>query len=150
MSEKGPDRVNIRSKDREICDNLLEEEEGPQSPLEGQENRIPYMMALTRGFHSGERLDLSEEKTEGFILLSTLKDRDKALIKVIAISEEEDLSVLDDKKKVFNIADEYAAGGIHLLKNRIFGEEFGSYTKRLESELRKAYQNIPEVSEMES
>lgn len=144
MSEDKTDRVYIRTDDREgIYDKLLDE----NGLFEHLENRIPYMLALTRGFQEGVRLDLEEEKTEGFILVKTLKERDKALIKTIAISEEEDLSVLNNKKKVFRIADEYAAGGIQLLKERIFGKNFGSYGKRLESELKESYDNIKNLVE---
>lgn len=54
--------------------------------------------------------------------------------------------MLNDKEKVYKIANEYAAGGIQLLKKRIFGQNFGSYSKRLESELKKAYEDIGNLS----
>jgi hypothetical protein len=55
----------------------------------------------------------------------------------IAISEAKNLDVLADKSKVFLIAEEYANGGIHLLKQEIFEKDHADFSKRLESLLRK-------------
>lgn len=41
MGSDEPDRVLIRTEDREIYDKLLKADEGPRSPLEGCENRLP-------------------------------------------------------------------------------------------------------------
>jgi hypothetical protein len=50
--------------------------------------------------------------------------------------------VLVDEGKVYSIAEEYAAGGINILKHKVLREEFGSYIKKLESELIDKYEKI--------
>jgi hypothetical protein len=138
---EGPDRVNIRKSDRDIYKDLREKS---TSPFKGKDNRVLYMMALAVGFIDGERLEFEPGEKEGFILLKTLEDEDIAIINAIAVAEEDNLSVLADKKKVYTIADEYAAGGIRLLNGEVFGGEYGSYIKKLEGRLVEEYQRIKE------
>lgn len=139
MKNKGPDRVNIRKSDREIYDNLKEKD---TSPFQGQENRILYMNALAIGYTDGERIEFEAGEKEGFILLSTLQDEDKAIIKAVAVAERENLNVLVDNEEVIRIADEYAAGGIQLLNDNVFGQEYGSYIKRVEGILTERFQSL--------
>ena len=138
MKDKGPDRVSIRDKDKEIYDELQKKDKS--SPLLNKRNRVLYMLALITGFSEGEPIKLDKKK--GYILLENLSDEDKVIIKAIAVSEEKDLSVLTDREKVYTIADEYAAAGIRLLKKKILGREYGSYIKELESELIKQIRRI--------
>jgi hypothetical protein len=46
------------------------------------------------------------------------------LLKAIAVSEEGSLDVLSDKKKIYSLAEQYATGGLKLLRNIAF-EKFG-------------------------
>lgn len=131
MESKGPDRVYIRKADRSVYDQLNNKMKS--SPFYKKKNRVLYMAALVIGFTDAERLELTSK--EGYILLESLEDVDKAIIKAIAVAEEGDLNALVDKEKVYTIADEYAAGGIQLLKDEILGGGYGSYIKKLESRL---------------
>ncbi|KXB07693.1 hypothetical protein AKJ51_00260 [candidate division MSBL1 archaeon SCGC-AAA382A20] len=136
-NESKIDRVYIRKEDKKVYDKLQDED--PTSPFFERENREVYMVALARGFIDGERLGLNNR--EGFIRLATLKSKDKAIIKAIAVQEEETLGILGDKEKVYKIANEYAAGGLQLLKERVLKQNIGSYVKRLESELIETFDN---------
>jgi len=129
MINKEPDRLYIRKSDRKDYDRLLEKD----SPFVGKENKDLFIMALIIGFHEGTRIKL--DKKEGFFLLYHLNDKENSIIKAIAVAEEGDLNILLDKKKVYSIAEEYAAGGIKLLKDKVFSGGYGSYIKKLESEL---------------
>jgi dnd system-associated protein 4 len=130
MSEgKIPDRVNIRKSDRKEYDRLKEKD----SPLAGRENKDLFIMAMITGFHEGSRIEL--DKKDGFVRTEYFSEREKAIIKAIAIQEAENLEVLRDKEKVYAIAEEYAVGGIKILKDKALGGEFANYFKRLESDL---------------
>jgi len=136
MVNKEPDRLYIRKSDRKDYDRLLEKD----SPLVGKENKDLFMMALITGFHEGTRVKL--DKIEGFFLLYHLNDEENSIIKAIAVAEEGDLNILLDKKKVYSIAEEYATSGIKLLRNKVFSGEYGSYIKKLESELIDEFERI--------
>ena len=60
-------------------------------------------------------------------------------------AEEGGLEALIDEKKVYAIAEQYAAGGIHILHDRVFSGEFGSFAKHFENLLlKKKLSNIVE------
>ena len=138
MVNKEPDRLYIRKSDRKDYDRLLEKD----SPLVGKENKDLFMMALITGFHEGTRIKL--DKREGFFFLYHLNDDENSIIKAIAVAEEGDLNILLDKKKVYLIVEEYAAGGIKLLKDKVFSGGYGSYIKKLESELIDEFKKFEE------
>lgn len=138
VNESKVDRVYIRKDDKEVYDQLQKKD--PTSPFYKKENRVVYMAALARGFKDGGRLELNNR--EGFIRLTTLKEKNKAIIKAIAVQEENTLDVLGDKEKVYKIADEYAAGGLQLLKGKVLEQNSGSYVKKLESELMETFNNV--------
>lgn len=137
---KVPDRLNIRKADREDYARLLEKD----SPFVGKENKDLFMVAMIIGVREGSRVEL--DKKEGFFLLYHLDDKENAIIKAIAVAEEGDLSVLADKRKVYSIAEEYAAGGIKLLKEKVLGG-YGSFIKKLESELLEEFEKIKKEDE---
>jgi len=136
MENKMPDRLNIRKSDRKDYNRLLEKD----SPFAGKENKDLFMMALIVGFHEEIRVKLDGK--EGFFLLYHLNDKENSIIKAIAVAEEGDLNILLDKKKVYSIVEEYAAGGIKLLKDKVFSGGYGSYIKKLESELIDEFERI--------
>jgi dnd system-associated protein 4 len=133
---KAPDRLNIRKSDRGDYARLLEKD----SPFVGKENKDLFMMAMMIGFREGSRSPL--DKKEGFVRIEYLNEKEKSIIKAIVVAEEGDLSVLANKGKVYSIAEEYAAGGIKLLKNKVFSGGYGSFIKKLESELVEEFEKI--------
>jgi len=106
-------------------------------PFKGRENKELFLLAMGIGFH--ERSQKKLKSKEGYVRTEYLSDEEKAIIKSIAISKEGDLSILLDKKKVYSIAEEYAAAGIKILSEKVFGGEYGSYIKKLESDLVQIY-----------
>jgi dnd system-associated protein 4 len=138
--EKTPDRVNIRKSDKKDYDRLKEKD----SPFAGCENKDLFIMSMMVGFHEGSRLEL--DKKEGFVRTEYFSEREKAIIKAIAINEEANLEVLRDKEYVYSIAEEYAAGGIKILKEKALGDDFANYFKRLESDLNDELTKILKVN----
>ena len=65
---------------------------------------------------------------------SNLNDREKSVFYAIAVAEE-NLTVLSEEDEIYTIAEEYANGGIKLLKDKVFSKEPGSFIKKFESEL---------------
>lgn len=92
------------------------------------------------GLSENSYCELSGKK-ETYIRSEYLKEKDKALIDAVAVYHIGNLEVLQDMKKVFSIAENYAAGGLKLLKERVFEGEMGTFTKRLESDLRSILEN---------
>lgn len=140
MSEtKKPDRLSVDRKDLEDFNRL----KATDSPFAGSQNKDVFIAAMVIGYYEGSRVKI--KRKEGYVRESYLNPEDRALINALAVSEDGNLNVLLDAQKVFSIAEEYATGGIRLLKARVFGEAYGSYTKKLESELLRAYEKIVET-----
>jgi len=130
------DRLFVDKRDLEDFKRLREKD----SPFAKAENKDIFLAAMVIGFNEQCKMELKTK--EGWMMKSYLDDQDLALIRAIAIAEEGDLNVLLDEPKVFSIAEQYAAGGIRLLKDRVFGVDFGSYAKRLESDLLRTFEKI--------
>lgn len=130
------DRLFVDKRDLEDFKRLREKD----SPFSKSANKDIFLAAMVVGFNEQCKMELKSK--EGWMMKSYLDDRDLALIRAIAIAEDGNLNVLLDEPKVFSIAEQYAAGGIRLLKDRVFGVDFGSYSKRLESKLLKTYEKI--------
>lgn len=137
---KEPDRLYIRKSDFDDYKRLIEEKD---SPLHGKDNKYLFMMAMCIGLHEGRRTDLDNKKD--YVRLEYLTDKEKSIIKALAVAEEGNLDVLLDKKKVYSIAEQYAATGIKLLKDMIFSGGYGSFSKKLESELVDEFKKIQKI-----
>jgi hypothetical protein len=110
------------------------------SPFATCQNKEIFLAAMIIGYHEGGRIALKNR--DGYFREEYLVDEERALIRAIAISEVADLNVLLDEQKIYSIAEEYATGGVALLKARVFSGEYGSYAKKLESELLRAFAKI--------
>ena len=141
MTEKDPLIVYIRKADKKDFERLSDKD----SPFSERDKKELFLMAMATGFRNGNRISFKEGDRDGtgFIRTEYLSDRDKSIIKAIAVSDAGNLEILLDKKKVYRIAEEYAAGGIKQLKEEVFGGEFGSYPKRLEVELLEQLKKLP-------
>ncbi|MCX6818521.1 MAG: hypothetical protein NT129_00795 [Candidatus Aenigmarchaeota archaeon] len=130
------DRVNIREEDRKIYTMIRD-----QGPLKGRTNKELFLLAMSLGIKKNNRIPYGSKHKDGWFLLKDLTNKEMSLFRAIAIAESSDLDILIDKSKVFLIAEEYANGGIHLLKQEIFEKEGADFEKRLESLLRKELEN---------
>ena len=138
--EKKPkiDRFYVDKKDVNDFNRVKEKD----TPFAGAHNKEIFLAAMVIGYHEGCRIEIKNR--EGYFHEKDLTRGDAALIRAIAVAEEGGLNVLLDKQKIYSIAEQYATGGISLLKARILSGEYGSYAKKLESELLRAYEKIRE------
>ena len=136
--EKKPkiDRFYVERKDFDAFNSLKEK----GSPFAGAHNKEIFLAAMVVGYHEGCRIELKSK--EGYFHEKDLTREEAALIRAIAVAEENGLNVLLDKQKVYSIAEQFAAGGISLLKAKVSSGEYGSYAKKLESELLRSYESI--------
>lgn len=135
MEHKILDRLFVNKRDD--FKRLLEKD----SPLVGYDYKHIFMLALTICFVEGRRIKLESRKEE-LTRIEYLDEKEKSIIKAIAVAETGELNVLLDKKKIYSIAEEYAAGGIKLLAQKVFSGEYGSYIKRLGNELEERLKEI--------
>jgi len=126
-----PITLNIKKSDREIYNNILE-----NSPLKGRSNKEAFLLAAVVGFKKGQRISISGNK-ESYVRTEYLNDDDRVLINAIAIKETEKIEIIQDKKEVFNIIEEYAHGGLISLKEMVFDKDAGSFLKKFEAYLRE-------------
>jgi len=142
---KKVDRLYVDKKDLDDWKRLKEKD----SPFTGSDNKDVFIAAMVVGYHESSKIELKSK--EGYFFADNLKPEELALIRAIAVSEEGSLNVLLDEQKVYSIAEQYATGGVKLLKSKVFSGEYGSYAKKLESDLLREYdkilQNKPEKSQ---
>lgn len=137
-AEKKVDRFFVEKKDFDEFNKLKEKE----SPFAGSHNKDIFLAAMVVGYHEGSRIEIKNR--EGYFHEKDLNPQERALISAIAVSEEGSLNVLLDKQKVYSIAEQFANGGIALLKAKVFSGEYGSYAKKLESDLLRTYEKVLE------
>jgi len=128
MEQKILDRLYVNK--RSEFKRLLEKD----SPLVSYDYKYLFMLTLTIGFVEGRRVELGSKKEE-LTRIEYLDNKEKSIIKAIAVKETGSLEVLLDKKEVYTIAEEYAAGGIKLLIRKVFNGEYGNFIKRFGNEI---------------
>lgn len=128
MNNTEPLILNIRESDRKHYDRLSQD-----GPFSGQGNKVLFMTAMIIGFLKGNRVKLDKKKD--YIRTEYFREEEKLVIKAIAVCESGDLKVLADRKEVYSIAEEFAAGGIGILIEDVCGPQYGTFVKRFESQL---------------
>jgi len=136
--QKKVDRIYVDKKDISSYDILRQK----PSPFANGQNKDIFLAALVVGYHEGVKLPLKSK--EGYFRTEYLKSEEKALIKSIAVATTGDLNVLLDEQRIYGIAEEYATGGISLLRDRVQNDSYGSYAKKLENELLQIFSRVTE------
>jgi len=106
------------------------------SPFYKKTMKQVFMYALGIGFRNHKRVQL--KKRTAVIPYSAFSDADRSIIKAVAIAEKNSIDVLfgENVQEMFEIAEEYANGGIDLLDYQVFGPEPGDPDKKMEQNLR--------------
>lgn len=127
----GPDRLYIDKNDAQLYDEL----EKQDSMFVQSSNHDKFLFAMSVGFITGAKV--SPTSRIGYFLTKDMGPDDEAMIDAVAIySDDKSVLVLEDKKKVFNIAEAYAHAGIKLLSNKASTHMIdGSFYKQIEKEL---------------
>ena len=136
-----PDRLYINKKDKDLYSQLL----GKNGPFDGKDNKHIFMLSLAYGFKYGKKTDIADK--EGMVRTEYLDKNEKSMMKAIGIAENNNLNALIDKKSLFNIAENYANTGLHILYDEAFnnGINFNLYFKKLESELTQVLKESEEI-----
>lgn len=117
-SEEWPDRVYV---DKEQFDRMHD----LSSKASEAEREVPFkslkevlMAAAMLGYKLGEKVDLNEKKE---IIFTRYLDSqlDLPLVCCLAIADQQDVEVINDKKKVLSIFESYIKGGFNYLYERI-------------------------------
>lgn len=132
-NESTPIILYIKETEKDLYERLRNSSD---SPLYGFSRKKIFMLAMSIGLVEGIYSTLEGSKKETYVRAEYLDNQDKAIIDAVAIAHDGNLDVIRDQKKVFSIAEGYASGGIRSLIDRVFSGEYGSFIKRLESELR--------------
>lgn len=122
--------------DKKMYDTLKNNEEFFKN---NNNNKELFLFALAFGFFNKNRQKFSGKKL-GYFLEKDLKYEDLVLLYAVAIFETQSLDILGDKEKIFNIAEEYAHGGLKLLFDDIESVQFGSFSKNFELKLKQQCQ----------
>jgi len=143
MERKIPDRIYVPSRDE--YKKLTEKE----SPLAGKELKHIFLFALAIGYYENLRKELPKQKDD-LIRIEYLSEEEKCIIKAIAINSCGEINIIMDKKSIYSIAEEFAAGGIEVLKNMISSNEYGSFIKSIGNDCQeKVMQILSPVKEIE-
>jgi hypothetical protein len=139
MTDTGPDieyedteagrDVIVDDQAREYYDTLVEEED---SPFYGVQRIDLFIVALGYGKKRAGQVTQGSGRNALFNRAS-LSEQQEWIIKSIATYEERDPQVLRDEKQVYQIAQEYARGGIEELYNLYIrpGDSFSELTTDL-------------------
>ena len=135
---KKPLVVYCDPKHKEIYDNILKDEMFKKT---GMHLKDIFLLAMTLGFYKKRRKKLPRSKLD---IIRTIDFETKEnIISSIAIASEGNLDILVDKKRIYEIAEEYANGGIELLSGIILGvESYGTPSKVIENELLEIVKGI--------
>jgi len=94
-------------------------------------NRDIFMLCLGVGFKM-QRTRPRPPKNSDAVILKYYTDADRALMRSVALSHTKDHLVMLDEDKVFDIAEEYAAGGLEVLATEMSNQEdFVEYLTKL-------------------
>lgn len=93
------------------------------SPFYQVELHDIFLFAMSYGRRKAGRVELEGEKHALFGRSAALREEQEGIIESIAVREERTLDVLRDQKFVYEIAEEFANGGIEKLHGRVFGPE---------------------------
>lgn len=127
------EKFYIDSTDRPIYDRL--EKEFPKK----MSKKDLFMFALITGYKN-KKNDLKIDKKAEFFWSYNLKPEDEIIIKSVAIAEKNSIEILQNDEEYVDIVQNYAHGGILILKEKL--EQYGTFIKYVEKEIEDGYQEL--------
>lgn len=105
--------------------------------LENKENKNLFLLAMALGFKYNDYKPIKSGNRHpgGFFRVETLAEKEKSIIKAIAIyHQKNDISILSNPKAYYQIAENYANAGLSKLKTIISekGDFFINLAKKCE------------------
>jgi len=144
-----PDRFFIEEDDKEIYDNL-KSKNTPLGKYKKLENKDVFILAVCYGFSLGIKKPI--KKKFGYVRPIYFNEKELNILYTIAYNSKDKLGVFSDFKNVYEIIEEYANGGIHILKDKVLSGEFGTFEKKFEAKLvelfRENNEGISEITDI--
>lgn len=131
MQPKVPDRLYVDKGDKALYEKLKEE-----ALFRAKENRDLFLIAMVYGFKNNVRRRI--ETREGYVRAEYLNPDDWALIHSIVMANEP-IGSIEDREKVFHMAEEFAHAGVRLLADAIDSVPIGSFDKWFEKQVSDSY-----------
>lgn len=111
FDDGAPRDVRVPAAQREIYDELTS---SADSPFDGETRTDLFVFAMGYGYDQGLRADFSGD-THALFQRQSLTEAQEWMLKSVAVRETEDPDVLQDGKESYQIAREYANGGLDRL-----------------------------------
>lgn len=103
-----------------------------------------FLVSMALGFRSGIRKEVKNPDPNGFTRPSYLSKEQKALICAIAIAHHEDVKDIGTVPEIYKLAEEYANGGIQIIKDLEKDSSFDNYLIKFERLINKDLEKICE------
>jgi len=132
MSSTEKPRLFIQREDRELYKNIAKRE-----AIFKTDNEHQYLYALSLGFRNDIPKPITSK--DGFAFENYFDESERSLFKAIALYKTKNLGILANKQELLKIADEYAHSGIHILDQKTSSQQFGTYIKQEEVEVKEIY-----------
>lgn len=108
FDEGAPRDVRVPTDQREIYEELTS---SADSPFDGERRTDLFVFAMGYGYDKGLRADFGGN-THALFQRQSLSEAQEWMIKSVAVDETEDPDVLQDGQETYQIAREYANGGL--------------------------------------
>ncbi|MDZ4170522.1 MAG: hypothetical protein U1C19_00025 [Methanobacteriaceae archaeon] len=113
MNKVTPKRFSINKSDRTTYKKLKK-----LGPFKGQHNSCIFVVAVALGFFKAKN-GIELDDPDQFLHDHNLTERQKSIIKAVAVHKENNLEVLANQDKVVKIANEYANAGLPLIESMV-------------------------------
>jgi hypothetical protein len=136
IETEAPRELAIDKSNHEFYERLKKGKELPE--LKNYEMAYLFAIAMAYGVYYNKRKPIQKGHIQRSIVRSVIDKQFGWLIKSIAISiSDEGVEVIADRTKIYQIAEEYANGGIELIEEEIKNSKPGEFEINMESELHK-------------
>jgi len=126
-------QIDISKELRKVFDDMKSYDE-----FKKLDNKDLFILAVIFGYMNGKTKPLaSKDKTDsGFTRERYLSPNDSSILKAIAIADTGSIDIINNIPQIYNIAEQYANGGINYLKEFVFDDP-ASFTKKFASMLKE-------------
>ena len=130
------------NKDDEEFYNYLKKSDSP-SPFSSMRMSDIFIYAMSLGFKYGIKHEIESNKRQPNLPPSAFDPDMRWLMRAVAVTDEENLEIIAEHKKVIKIAEAYANGGFSLIRDYMKKQsiEYGADAV-FESELRKVISEL--------
>ena len=97
-----------------------------------------FIIAMAYGIHYNKRKPIPPGKSKASISKNFLENQFGWLIRAVAISEsKEGVEIIPDEAQIYEVASQYANGGIEIIKKALTKSKPGEFEDTMERELDK-------------